>query len=426
MRPPPPRQVQGSFSPYSTEELNRARSALIDELYCSPGGGRLMYRIRELTGILPNRQGMFVDSANYCEQSSSLLSKTTPENSAPTTKCKEKRTKSQTASSRGLHQDEKDKCFPEMQANEPANGLYTICRQKLQIKIPATVSGTTGTKRHVSIDEIDSENFTDKKRKGGDHSSQVIQIDSDLSCDDFSNSAMSLTVCAFKCDFCDYISESKYMVQNHLVNKVHYLASTYECLSNGGMLTAKYILKEKSLINEAALFTTIVAICDFCQCIFKDIYSCAKHINKTHQKERVYYLGVVRKRQTVIVRKSGKCDKCDQCWTSKLLTKHLRTHDVKDMSYERPQPEDIVYCVCSICNYCFNNIVSCKGHILAHFTRIKKRKATFELLFIRKPTSELQLLPYKGTGKTKHSFKKKGKDRKKKGNMSSEINKDVK
>ncbi|XP_041353170.1 uncharacterized protein LOC121371386 isoform X1 [Gigantopelta aegis] len=444
MRPPPSNEVCGNFYPYPAEELKKARSQLIDELYFSPGGGRLMYRIRERTGILPNRHGIFIDSSNYCEQSTELLSKSFPE-SRTLTKCKQTTPVSKTVDLKNFQLDGKAEEIPISQGSEKNVGLFTTCKQKtvvsktLNVKgfhldgkaetisgsrpnEQATGSGTVLAKRQNSTERVNLNDLNVKKRRVEESSVDgVIQIDSDLSCDGFLGSESKPekreTINAFKCDFCDYISKNRNVAQDHLVSKIHYSASKCKCLLNNGQLTPQLILQEKSLVNEAALFSSVIAMCSFCHCIFKDIYACAKHCSNIHLKERIYYLGVVRKRQTVDVCRPAKCVECDQCTTSKQLTRHLKTHDAVDKSYERPRPRDIVWCICSVCKCYLNNILSCKSHMLAHLTKMSNKTARFDLLFITKPTTEHQILPLKFKKKKK---KKNGDEEKKERSCSKE------
>ncbi|XP_060584099.1 uncharacterized protein LOC132740251 [Ruditapes philippinarum] len=131
----------------------------------------------------------------------------------------------------------------------------------------------------------------------------------------------------FKCDLCDFASDARSIVQQHLNKAIHFAASEYSIDKEGNMLlTNKMVLQ-----NFKAKFKNVLVVCPDCLKVFPDIHSCATHCNLQHQKlndgikDRYGLIQVIQEEVCDDSIHVFKCSHCYEFFSSKqILTNHIK------------------------------------------------------------------------------------------------------
>ena len=194
----------------------------------------------------------------------------------------------------------------------------------------------------------------------------------------------------YKCDLCPAISANKDKMLAHLQQAMHFSASLVAMNANG---KPESLVKEDGLKNKKALYKSIIPICPepSCSNIFKDIYSCARHFQSTHNRDKeglVYALAELQgeeviKRQHLIL----ECAICAKNFpSSKSLFKHMKNENHVTFTTQKDTQTSFLCCKCG---HTYSSLW--KG--LEHRRRKKPHFADFRVLHIGLQRIKKTVLP---------------------------------
>lgn len=230
------------------------------------------------------------------------------------------------------------------------------------------------------------------KRKAVDDISEVKSKKSSVeqSCEDAADAQI------YKCDFCHFQCNTLNFVEHHLKEAKHFSASLYN--TKRGKLIS--VVKKLAVRNKKGKNEALVVVCPGCYDIFEDIFMCGVHYKYTHGGESnsgFYSVCPVIYQETVVVYQSATCHVCKVVYDrQKNLHRHWdREPSHHPLSKALPSKAFALYS-CLYCEKTFHtDFLCCKSHVLGHKDHNNKFRthSALKVRHIMLPTRNDEVLP---------------------------------
>lgn len=258
-------------------------------------------------------------------------------------------------------------------SNVTVNANKPIRNYSLEVDGIAILPDTTNTNEEIVIE--DDSSHKSLRLKSDTQMDNTENPDIERNGDNNVNSEVKRVettgTLALKCDVCDYVTDSKPRMQEHLYKSIHFAASEY--ISDE---PNKMKLKHSMVVmNAKAKYKTILVVCPDSSClkIFPHIHECVGHFNLQHvrnKNERNKYglVSVVREEDCINAVNPKQCYVCFKQFDNRT---HLNAH-LKDMGHypytEMKNCRKIFFCF--YCKSSFDKFENITSHQEIAHTRV--------------------------------------------------------